>query len=466
MARNGQHLDSSRMGEMHEGKLLFSMAVPMMLSMLVQALYNVVDSIYVAQVSENCLSALSLAFPAQNIMIGLGTGTGVGVATLISRALGRKDGEAAGKVAGTAVFLGICCWAVMAMFGIFFGQAFIYSQTQDESIRAYALVYLRIVTIGSFCLYQEIMVERFLQSTGQTRFSMWTQMVGAVTNIILDPFFIFGWLGLPAMGTAGAALATVLGQCAAAFAGFTFHRKRNPELVFTLKDIRPRGEIIKNVYKIGLPSILMMGINSLTNYLLNRILMGFTSTAVAVLGAYFKLQSFFFMPVFGLNNAMIPIVGYNYGARKKERIHRTFRYAVLFAMCVLVTGFLIFQIFPDLLLGMFNASDQMLEIGRYALRRISISFIFAGFCIITISLNQALGHSVTAFIVSILRQVVALIPAAFLLASTGNVNNVWFCYPIAEFITVISCFFFLRRAMRILDQQMAEPLPSQELEDV
>ena len=457
MAINSARLDSSRMGVMHEGKLLLTMAVPMMLSMLVQALYNVVDSIYVAQVSEDCLSALSLAFPAQNILIGLGTGTGVGVSALISRALGSGDRERASRVGGTAVFLAFCCWAVMAVFGLFFTELFVHSQTTDESIRAYGDSYLRIVTIGSLFVYLEITFERFLQSTGRTRYSMWIQMIGAVVNIILDPFFIFGWLGLPALGTAGAAIATVIGQACAAVAGVFFHRRKNPELVFAAREIRPRREIIVEIYRIGFPSILMMGVSSVTNYIMNRILIAFTSTAVAVLGAYFKLQSFFFMPVFGMNNATIPIIGYNFGARKRDRIHRTFRYGVLYALIILTLGMVIFLLLPDLLLGMFNASEQMLTIGCPALRIISISFPFAAFCILTITLNQAMGRSLPAFFISLLRQLVILVPAALLLSLSGEVNNVFWAYPIAEVGTVLISIFFLRSAFRDLDRKLSLP---------
>ena len=450
-----RRLDSSRMGEMSEGKLLLSMAVPMMLSMLVQALYNVVDSIYVSRVSEDCLSALSLAFPAQNILIGLGTGTGVGVSSLISRALGAKDSKQATKVGGTAVFLCFCCWALMALFGVFGAGAFIRSQTSDATIRNYADSYLRIVTIGSLFLYIEICMERLLQSTGLTRLSMWTQMIGAVTNIILDPIFIYGWLGLPAMGTAGAALATVIGQAVAAFAGYLFHVRQNRELLIRLSDIRPHWRIIGEIYQIGFPSILMMCIGSVTNYLMNLILIGFTSTAVAVYGAYFKIQSFFFMPVFGLNNGIIPIVGYNYGARKKERIYRTIRWGVLYASFFTVLGFVLFQLIPETLLGMFQPSASMLMIGVPALREISISFLFAGFCIVASSVCQALGRSMFAFIVSVLRQIVALIPSAWLLSLTGNINNVWWCFPIAELMSLVASALLLRKALREMDNRIS-----------
>ena len=447
---------SARMGEMPEGRLLLTLSVPMMLSMLVQALYNVVDSIYVARVSEDCLTALSLAFPAQNIMIGLGTGTGVGVGTLISRALGSRNPENARRTAGTSVFLACCCWLFMLLFGLFGARVFIHSQSASESIRGYALPYLRIVTIGSLFLYMQICVERLLQSTGQTRLSMWTQMCGAVTNILLDPVLIFGWFGLPALGTAGAALATVAGQAVAATVGFLFHTRKNRELRFSLRDIRPHGDIIGEVYRIGFPSILMMVLGSVTNYLMNLILGSFTSTAVAVYGAYFKIQSFFFMPVFGMNSGMIPIIGYNYGARKIQRIRRTVFWGVAFATTLMLIGLAVFQIFPGwILTTLFDASGAMLEIGTHALRRISPSFLLAGFCIISLSACQALGRSVRAFVVSMLRQVVGLLPAAWLLSFTGDVNMVWWCFPIAELISVLASAFFLHTTMRDVERELS-----------
>ena len=450
-----KRLDSRRMAEMPEGRLLLDMAVPMMLSMLVQALYNVVDSIYVAQVSEDCLSALSLAFPAQNILIGLGTGTGVGVSTLVARSLGRRDTEEAGRVGGTAIFLSLCCWALMALFGVFLAKPFIYSQTDIESIRGYADSYLQIVTIGSLFVYLEICVERLLQATGQTRLSMWTQMIGAVTNIVLDPVFIFGWLGLPAMGTAGAAIATVIGQAVGAGVGWLFHVRRNRELPIHFRQIRPYGRLIRDIYVIGIPSILMMCIGSLTNYMMNRILIGFTSTAIAVYGAYFKIQSFFFMPVFGINNGLIPIIGYNYGACRRDRIYRSFRYGVFYASCFMLLGFALFQLIPQTLLGMFHPSEAMLAIGVPALRRISISFLFAGFCIVAGSTCQALDRSIYSFLVSVLRQLVALVPAAWLLSLSGDVNMVWWSFPIAELMSLAASAYFLRLSFRRMESVLA-----------
>jgi putative MATE family efflux protein len=453
----GKKIDSTRMGEMHERKLLITLAAPMMLSMLVQALYNVVDSIYVGRVSEDCLSALSLAFPAQNVMIGLATGTGVGVSTLIARALGRKDSERAGQVTGTAICLSFFCWIAVALFGIFGCDAFIRSQTGVETIRHYADSYLRIVTIASLFLYMQVCAERLLQSTGMTHLSMWTQIAGAVTNIVLDPFFIYGWLGLPAMGTAGAALATVIGQSVAATLGFFLHFRFNREIRVRRQDIRPDRKIIASVYRIGFPSILMMCIGSVTNYLMNIILGAFTSTAVAVYGVYFKIQSFFFMPVFGITNGLIPIVGYNYGAGKKDRIYRTIRYGVLYASFFMLLGFLVFQLFPRQLLEIFSPSEALIAIGVPALRRISPHFLFAGFCIVAGSACQALDRSVYSLFVSILRQLVGLIPAAWLLSKTGDVNMIWWCFPIAEIISLVASAFFLRASLKNMEKTLDSP---------
>ena len=447
-------INSARMGQMPEGKLLLTLAVPIMLSMLVQALYNIVDSIYVAQVSEDCLTALSLVFPAQNIMIGLATGTGVGVSSLISRALGADDRERAVRVAGNALFLCLCCWAAMFIFGVFGAQWFVNTQIDDAAVRDYAGSYLRIVSMGSVFLYFEITFERFLQSSSLTKLSMWTQMAGALTNIVLDPFFIYGWCGLPAMGTAGAAVATVLGQAVGAGLGLFFHLKHNKEVPLGLKFIRPKGRLIGEIYEIGFPSIIMMCIGSLTNYIMNLLLVSFTKTAVAVYGAYFKLQSFFFLPVFGINNGLIPIIGYNYGAGKVDRIHRTIRYGVLFAAVFMLLGLALFELAPGLLLSAFNPSAEMLDIGTHAMRRIALHFPIAAFCIVAGSACQALNKSMFSLITSCMRQIFALIPAAYLLSLTGDVNNIWWCFLIAEIVSFIFSFFFLRKAMRDADRRL------------
>ena len=456
MNNSEQVLRSRRMGEMPEGRLLLSMGGPMMLSMLVQAMYNVVDSIYVSRVAEDCLSALSLAFPAQNVMIGLATGTGVGVSTLVSRALGAGDRERANRVAGNSLTLCVFCWALMALFGALFSRAFIASQTDSAAIVSYGTDYLRIVTVGSVFLYFEVCFQRLLQSTGQTRLSMFTQMIGAVTNIILDPFFIYGWAGLPAMGTAGAALATIIGQGCGAVGGLFFNLRYNKDLRIRPVHFKPRWPLIARVYKIGFPSILMMAIGSLTGYAMNMILIGFTSTAVAVYGAYMKLQSFFFMPVFGINNAVIPIIGFNYGAGNRERILRTIRWGVIYAMSILTIGMILFLAAPGLLLSAFSASENMLRLGIPALRIISITFPVAGFCIVSGSACQALDRSMFSLIITILRQVVVLVPAAYLLSRLGNVDLIWWSFPIAEVMSMAASAFFLRRAMKVMEQRLAD----------
>ena len=443
------------MGTENEPSLLLKLAVPMMLSMMVQALYNVVDSIYVARVSEDCLTALSLSFPAQNIMIGIGTGTGVGLSALVSRALGAGNDKMARRVSGNGILLSAFSWLLMVLFGVFAAGAFVDAQTKDPVIRDYTMRYLRIVTICSLPLYLEICVERLLQSTGQTRLSMWTQMAGAVTNILLDPLFIFGFGPIPAMDTAGAAVATVLGQVLGAALGFVFHLRYNREITFKPKHLIPEPSYIREIYRIGFPSILMTGIMSLTNYLMNLILIGFTSTAVAVYGAYFKLQSFFFMPVFGLNNALVPIIGYNFGAGKKERIYRTYRFAVLYAAVIMITGFLVFELLPEKLLGFFSASEQMLRIGVPALRRIALHFPFAAYCIMSGSTCQALGKGMYSFINSVMRSVVVLIPAAYLLSLTGDVNKVWYCFIIAEGMSLTVTTILLKRTFRDMEKTLA-----------
>lgn len=451
-----RQLESEKMGTVPEGRLLLSMAVPMMLSMLVQSLYNIVDSMYVAMVSEDCLAALSLAFPAQNIMIGMATGTGVGVAALVSRFLGAGEAQQATKVAGNSLFLAVCCWLVMALFGLFGSRWFVYSQTADAVIRDHTLSYLRIVSIASLFVYVEIAAERLLQATGRTKLSMWTQMFGAVLNILLDPFFIFGWCGLPAMGTAGAAIATVLGQAGGAALGMYLHFRKNHELRIHLRDLLPEKKIISHVYKIGLPSILMMGVGSVTNYSLNKILIGFTSTAVAVFGAYFKIQSFIFMPIFGLNNGVVPIVSYNFGAGKPKRVYRTLGFGVLYAFCLMTFGFLLFQCIPGTLLRLFTPSPDMLAIGIPALRIISTHFPVAAFCIVAGSVCQALDKSFFSLINSLLRQIVALLPAAYFLSLTGNVNMVWWCFPIAEIMSAVASTFFLWLALRHMKKKLAQ----------
>ena len=435
----------NKMGVMPVNKLLLSMSLPIMISMLVQALYNIVDSIFVAKISENALTAVSLAFPIQSLMIATATGTGVGVNAILSKSLGEKNFEKANRTAVNRVFLAVMSYILFVIIGLTVTMPFYRSQTSDAEILAYGKQYLTIVCVASIGLFAQIIFERLLQSTGKTIYTMITQGTGAIINIILDPILIFGLLGFPAMGVTGAAVATVAGQIVGGIMGVVINEKVNHEIKLIWKGFRPSLQMIGAIYRVGVPSIIMQAIGSLMTYGMNLILISFTSTATAVFGVYFKLQSFIFMPIFGLNNGMIPIVAYNYGAGKKERLIKTVKLSVAYAMAVMVIGFLIFQTLPQVLLQWFNASDRMMEIGVPALRIISISFLLAGFCIICGSVFQALGNGVYSMVVSIARQLVVLLPVAFLLSKLGNVNYVWWAFPIAELMSLALSTFFLFR---------------------
>ena len=440
-----ENTKENKMGTMPENKLLISMAVPMMLSMLVQALYNVVDSIFVAKISEDALTAVSLAFPVQNLLIALGTGTGVGINALLSKSLGEKNQKLANKVAHNGILLMMFSALACALFGIFGSHWFFTTQTNNPDLIKYGTQYLSVVMTFSFGIFGQFITERLLQATGRTTLSMYTQMVGAVTNLILDPILIFGWLGIPAMGITGAAVATVIGQIASAAFGVWLNVKKNPEIQLRIKELVPDGKVIRKIYSVGIPSIIMGSIGSLMTYGLNQILMGFSSTATAVFGVYFKLQSFFFMPLFGLNNGMVPIIAYNYGAKNKKRMLRTMKLAITYAIGIMVIGFWVMQIFPVQLFSLFEASADMLDIGIPALRIISIHFLFAGFCIIAGSTFQALGNGIISMVVSMARQLVVLLPAAYLLSLTGKLNLIWLAFPIAELVSVALSGFFLYR---------------------
>ncbi|MCM1136830.1 MAG: MATE family efflux transporter [Clostridium sp.] len=435
----------NKMGVVPVNKLLISMSLPMMLSMLVQALYNIVDSIFVSRIDENALTAVSLAFPIQSLMIALGAGTGVGINALLSKALGEKDFEKANKAAVNGVFLAAVSFVIFLLVGIFAVTPFYVSQTEDAQIVEYGKKYLSIVCCCSFGVYTQFVFERLLQSTGKTVYTMLTQGLGAIINIILDPIFIFGYFGIPRMGVAGAAIATVIGQVAAGTVGIIVNQKKNTEIKLIFKGFRPDMAIIGQIYQVGVPSIIMQSIGSVMTYGMNRILLTFTSTAAAVFGVYFKLQSFVFMPIFGLNNGMVPIVAYNYGARKKDRLIKTVKYSIIYAVVIMIVGFAVFQVFPAQLFALFDASEAMLAIGIPALRIISVSFLFAGFCIVSGSMFQALGNGVYSMLTSIARQLVILLPAAYLLSLTGNVNNVWWSFPIAELMSLVMTVYFLIR---------------------
>ena len=441
----------NKMGTMPIGKLLATMAVPMIISMLVQALYNVVDSIFVAKISEDALTAVSMAYPMQNLMIGLGTGTGVGVNALLSKSLGEKRYDKANRVASVSLFLAICNWIVFLLLGIFAVETFFRAQTDIESIVDYGTTYLRICCLVSFGLYGQICFERLLQSTGRTFYTMCSQGVGAIVNIILDPILIFGLLGMPKMGVAGAAWATVIGQITSMLLGLYLNLRKNHDIKLNLKQAIPDRHILAQIYTVAIPSILMVSIGSIMTFLMNKILIVFSSTAVAVFGIYFKLQSFIFMPIFGLNNGMVPIVAFNYGARKKDRIVGTMKLSVLAACAIMMIGLAAFQFAPEWLLLLFDASDNMLSIGMPALRTISLSFIFASFNIVTGSVFQALGDAFYSLLVSILRQLVVLLPSAYLLSLTGVLANVWYCFPIAEIFSTILTIILLRKVLRKLD---------------
>ena len=413
------------MGTMSINPLLVKLSVPMMVSMLVQALYNVVDSIFVSHVSESALTAVSLAFSLQNVMIAVGVGTGVGVNALLSKSLGEKDQYRANKTAENGIFLAFCSFAVFFVIGLTCMKPYFYAQTNDAEIAQQGIRYLTVCSVFSLGLFMQTMSEKLLAATGRTNLSMCSQLIGAIVNIVLDPIFIFGYCGEALSGTTGAAVATVIGQFCGAGAAIFFNLKKNPDIQLDWHGFRPSADAIKRIYIVGLPSIAMQCVGSVMTFLMNKILMAFSATAVAVFGVYFKLQSFVFMPIFGMNNGMVPIISYNYGARRPDRVKKTIKLAMCYAEGIMLIGFLLFQFAPDKLLGFFAASDAMLAIGIPALRIICLHFLLAGMSIILSSSFQALGNGMFSLIVSICRQLVVLIPAAWLLSQTGNVNMVW-----------------------------------------
>ncbi len=439
---------ANKMGTMPVNKLLVSMSLPMMVSMLVQALYNIVDSIFVSRIDENALTAVSMAFPIQSLMIAIGVGTGVGVNALLSRSLGEKDYGKVDRTAVNGVFLSAVSYLLFLVVGILAVTPFYLSQTKDAQIIAYGKQYLTIICCCSFGMYTQFIFERLLQSTGKTIFTMVTQGTGAIINIILDPIFIFGYFGIPRMGVAGAAVATVAGQIVAGVFAIIINEKKNTDVKLNFKGFRPDKKVIREIYKVGIPSIIMQAIGSVMTYGMNRILISFNSTAVAVFGVYFKLQSFIFMSIFGLNNGMVPIIAYNYGAKEKDRMVKTLKLSVFYAIGIMVLGFVVFQLFPAPLFSLFDASEMMLSIGVPALRAISFSFLFAGFCIVCGSLFQALGNGVYSMVISIARQLVVLLPAAYLLSLSGKVQYVWWAFPIAELVSLSMTVFFLFRINR------------------
>ena len=439
----------NKMGVMPVGRLLATMSVPIMISMLVQALYNVVDSMFVARIDEYALTALSMAFPIQNLMIAVAAGLGVGLNAVLSRALGAKDQESVSRAAASGMLLMAVCSAVFMLGGATIVHAFYAAQTDIPEIIAYGESYTRIVMLGCVGLFFQIHFERTLQSTGRTVLTMVSQGLGAILNIILDPILIFGLFGMPRMGVAGAAAATIIGQWIAAAVGLFMNLKMNPEVPLGLHHFRIHGATLRRILAIGIPSVVMQSIGSVMTFCMNQILIAFSSTAVAVFGVYFKLQSFIFMPVFGLNNGTVPIIAYNYGARRPDRMRKTIRYGVSAAVCIMAAGTLLFHAIPTQLLRIFEASEEMLRIGVPALRIISLSFPVAGLCIGCGSVFQALGFSIYSMITSMVRQLAVLVPCAYLIGRlTGNVTMVWWAFVVAEVFSLMLTMYFYRKVDR------------------
>ena len=443
-------IKENRMGTEKIPKLLFSISVPIIISMLVQALYNIVDSIFVAKLDPSAgTGALTLAFPIQNLMIAVSVGLAIGMNAVLSRALGQKDFEKVNVVAGQGFFLTICGYLLFLIFGLFLTEPFVAIQKEaGTDVYNYSVEYISIISVGAIGVFIQVVAERLLQSTGKSVYSMIVQLSGAVINIILDPILIFGLCGMPKLGVRGAAIATVIGQLCAAAIGIFLNIRFNPEIKLKLKNLIPQIKILREMLSIGIPAVFMQAISSVMTFSMNNILGGFNQEAENVFGVYFKLQGFIFMPVFGLNNGMVPIIAYNYGASKKERIYKTMKLAVISAFSYMFLGFLLFQLFPEALLSLFNATPEMISIGKAALRTISISFIMAGVSIVSISTCQALGKSIYSLIVSVVRQLVMLIPAAYLLSLSGKINLIWWAFPIAELVGCTLCVIFVMSVLK------------------
>ena len=439
-------MPENKMGVKPVNPLLIGMSLPMMASMLVQALYNIVDSIFVAKVSEHAVTGVSLAFPLQMLIIAVAGGTSVGVNAVLSKALGEKNQERVNKAATNGIFIMALSYVLFLLIGIFVVKPFFAMQKMENpQIMEYGVTYLTICCVFSFGVFMQFIFERLLQSTGKTFYAMITQGIGAIVNLVLDPILIFGLFGFPEMGIAGAAFATVIGQVVAGLTAVILNQKFNSEVKVSFKKFRPDGKIIGKIYSVGFPSIIMQSIGSVMNYGFNQILLSFSDAAATAFGIYFKLQSFFFMPVFGLTNGLIPILAFNYGARKKKRMIQALKLSILYAEILLVSGMLCFLIFPHVLLGFFNPSQELLEIGSVALRIISLSFPIAAFCIICGTMFQALGNGVYSMWVSVARQLAVLPPAAYLLSLTGNLSMVWFAFPIAEGASLLMTIIFMIR---------------------
>ncbi|WP_270191723.1 MATE family efflux transporter [Holdemania filiformis] len=449
--------NSDKMGTMPVGKLLFSMSVPAIFSMLVQSLYNVVDSIFVAQVSEDALVAVSIAFPLQMLIIALALGVGVGTNALIARRLGEKRREEANIAANTGIVLSLINMALCMLVGLFLAKPFVGLFTQDAAVFTMGSQYLMIVMVFSVGVMIEMTCSRVLQATGNMIVPMISQLIGAITNIILDPIFIFGYFGVPKMGVAGAAVATVIGQILAMIFVLIVLKVGTHEVDIAPWRHHPQMQAAKDIYRVGIPTFVMNAIGSLTTTAMNAILMGFSATAVAVLGIYFKLQSFVFMPIFGLNQGAMPILGYNYGAADEKRFTRTLALSFGVALAIMVIGTVLFWTMPEMLLKLFNGSDQMLQLGSYALRVLALCFLPAACSIIMTAMFQALGKGMMSLVMSLLRQLVFIIPLAWILGQLGGLGAVWFCYPAAELlVAVIFVPIALKTIKKSFDQERQE----------
>ncbi len=462
MAQATSVRQENKMGVMPVDKLLITMSLPMMISMLVQALYNIVDSIFVSQINEHALRAVSLAFPIQSLMIAVSVGTAVGINAFLSKTLGQKQYDKANIIAVNGIFIEVVSAVVFALVGLFVSRPFFMSQTDIQQVQQYGTTYLTICCCAGVGIFLQTSFERILQSTGKTIYTMITQGIGAVVNLILDPILIFGYFGLPEMGAAGAATATVIGQIVAAILAIVFNLKFNKEIHLSFRGFRPNLHLIGQIYKVGAPSIVVQAIGSVMTYGMNLILAAF-GAAQTVFGVYFKLQSFVFMPIFGLNNGMVPIIAYNYGAGHRERVVQTVKSSIKFAVCIMLAGLLAMQLFPAQLLGFFNATEELLVIGVPALRIICLSFCFAGYCIVVGSVFQALGNGVYSMVVSIARQLCVLLPVAYLLSLSGNVNLIWWAFPIAELMSLGMSTFFLVKINRNIIRHIGEAAVAEDL---
>lgn len=446
-------IKENKLGTAPIPSLIIKLSVPLMVSMFVLSLYNIVDSIFIAQINENALTAISLCFPVQAMMIAFGVGTAVGMSALMSRYLGAREFDKVTDTAQNGIFLCFVTYAIFVIIGVF-ARPFIEMQTSNHEIIEYGVTYLRIVCWLSIMVFLQVTIERLLQSTGKTIYIFITQSIGAIINIIMDPILIFGWFGVPKMGIAGAAYATVFGQTVGALLGLYFNVKKNKEIKLTYKGFRPRWKTIKEIYGIGIPSIIMQSVGSFMVFGLNQILVKFTTTAVAAFGAYFKLQSFIFMPVFGMDNGIVPIIAYNYGAQNRKRLDETLRLSVIYGIAMMTIGMFIFWTIPHVLLGFFSASPELMKIGTVELRIISLVFPLAGYSIILGGVFQALGKSVYSMYVSIVRQLIVLLPAAYFLSKLGNIDYVWLSFVFAEFFGLSMSIIYTRKIKKDIINQL------------